>query len=69
MIRDASGSSAIRRAEASILLATVRKKHDDSEFRDTFLGYQVRELEQVIPPWRRAIRWDDVDLSEGGEED
>jgi hypothetical protein len=69
MIWNASGSTAIHRAEASLLLDTIRKKPDDSEFRDEFLGYNVRELEQVIPPWRRAIRWDDVDLSKAEEED
>jgi len=62
MIWKASGSSAIQRAEASLLLDTVRNKPDDSEFRDAFLGYRVRELERVIPPWRRAIRWDDIDV-------
>jgi hypothetical protein len=68
MIWNASGSTAIQRAEASLLLDTIRKKPDDSELRDAFLGYKVRELEQVIPPWRRAIRWDDVDLSKVEEE-
>jgi hypothetical protein len=67
MIWDASGSTAIRRAEASLLLDTIRKKPDDSELRDEFLGYKVRELEQVIPPWRRAIRWDDVELTNAEE--
>jgi hypothetical protein len=69
MIWEASGSTAIQRAEASLLLDTVRKKPDDSELRDAFLGYKVRELEQVIPPWRRAIRWDDVELSKAEAED
>ncbi len=69
LIWEASNSSAIRRAEASLLLGTVRKKPDDSEFRNSFLGYGVRELEQVIPPWRRATRWDDIDVSKTEEED
>jgi hypothetical protein len=56
----ASRSPAIRRAEASLLVDSVRKKPDDSEFRDSFLGYRVSDLERVIPPWRRAIRWDDI---------
>jgi hypothetical protein len=67
MIWKASGSSAIQRAEASILLDTLRKKPDDSELRDAFLGYQVRYLEEVIPPWRRPIRWDDIDLETAEE--
>jgi hypothetical protein len=68
MIWEASNVSAIRRAEASLLLDTIRKKPDDSDLRDSFLGYRVRDLEQVIPPWRRPIRWDDVELSETHEE-
>jgi hypothetical protein len=67
MISEASGSSAIRRAEASILVDTIRKKPEDSEFRDAFLGYRVRALEQVVPPWRREIQWDDIDVSENEE--
>jgi hypothetical protein len=69
MIWEASGASAVRRAEASLLLDTIRKKPDESELRDFFLGYRVRHLEQVIPPWRRTIRWDDIDLSGTDEED
>ena len=60
----ASSSSAIRRAEASLLLDRIGKKPDDSELRDSFLGYRVRDLEQVIPPWRRVVRWDDINVSE-----
>lgn len=69
MIWEAADASAVRRAEASILLATIRKKPDDSELRDSFLGYGVRDLEQVIPPWRRAIRWNDIEVSDTEEED
>jgi hypothetical protein len=69
MIREASHASAVRRAEASLLLDTIRKKPDDSELRDSFLGYRVRDLEQVIPPWRRPIRWDDIAVSGTEEED
>jgi hypothetical protein len=69
MIWEASGVSAVRRAEASLLLDTIRKKPDDSELRDSFLGYRVRDLEQVIPPWRRPIRWDDIEMSDLTDED
>jgi hypothetical protein len=68
VVWEASAASAIRRAEASLLLDTIRKKPDDSELRDAFLGYRVRDLEQVIPPWRRAIRWDDIEISATEEE-
>jgi len=67
MIWNASRSPATQRAEASLLLGTINKKPDDSDLRDTFLGYKIRELEGVIPPWRRAIRWDDIDVSKDAE--
>ncbi|HEX9983639.1 MAG TPA: hypothetical protein VGF69_10270 [Thermoanaerobaculia bacterium] len=69
MIWKASAASAVRRAEASLLLGRVRKKPDDSGLRDYFLGYRVRDLEHVIPPWRRALRWADIEISDKEEED
>ncbi|HWW62150.1 MAG TPA: hypothetical protein VN181_12340, partial [Thermoanaerobaculia bacterium] len=64
LVWEASSASAVRRAEASLLLDTIRKKPNDSELRDEFLGYRVHDLEQVVPPWRRVIRWDDIEISE-----
>lgn len=49
-----------RRAEATLLLWGVRAKPDDSALRDNFLGYRVRDLAEVAPPWREPARWEDV---------
>jgi hypothetical protein len=49
-----------RRAEAELLLWRVRAKPDDSALRDNFLGYRVRELADVVPPWREPTEWEDV---------
>ncbi|MDQ3283471.1 MAG: hypothetical protein M3Q69_18885, partial [Acidobacteriota bacterium] len=68
-IWEASTASAIWRAEASLLLDTIRKKPEDSEHRDSFLGYRVRDMELVIPPWRRPVEWDDIDITDNDEED
>jgi hypothetical protein len=69
MIWNASGVPAIRRAEASLLLDTLRKKPDDSELRDVFLGYRVRELEGIVTPWRHPIRWEDIDVTKPADDD
>lgn len=52
---------AARRGEAMLLLSKIRAKPDDSDLRDNFLGYPVRELAQVVPPWRVTKRWEDVE--------
>ncbi|MEY2549553.1 MAG: hypothetical protein QOD64_2135 [Verrucomicrobiota bacterium] len=52
-----------RRAEGVLLLGRIRKKVDDSELRDTFLGYSGRELDEVVPPWRKSLRWEDIDVT------
>ena len=46
-----------RRAEATLLLRSVRAKPDDSTLRDSFLGYRVRDLADVVPPWREPTQW------------
>ncbi len=51
-----------RRAEAVLLIGKIRKKVDDSELRDTFLGYSVRELSEVVPPWHESLHWEDIDV-------
>jgi hypothetical protein len=49
-----------RRADAALLLRRLRAKPDDSELRDNFLGYPVRELAETVPPWRHPTYWEDV---------
>lgn len=68
MIWNATRSAGTVRAEAGLLLETIEKKPEDSVLRNSFLGYRVRDLEQVIPPWRRAIRWEDVDVTASQDE-
>lgn len=63
-----SGAPATRRAEAQLLVRKIRKKTDDSDLRDNFLGYPVRELSAVVPPWRRVVRWDDIRVTRSAEE-
>lgn len=58
------GARATRRAEAHLLLGTIRKKVEDSELRDNFLGYRVGELEGVVPPWRQKVGWGDIDITD-----
>ena len=68
IIWEATTASAIRRAEASLLLGSIRKTPDDSELRDSFLGYRVRDLELVMSPWRRPVQWDDLDVTSNEED-
>jgi hypothetical protein len=53
-----------RRAEAHLLIRTIRKKVEDSELRDNFLGHRVGDLAGVVHPWRQKIRWADIDITE-----
>lgn len=62
VIRD-SHEPASRRAEATLLVGRIRKKVDDNELRDSFLGYSVRELSEVVPPWCKTTRWEDIDTT------
>lgn len=64
-----SGASPARRGEAQLLVRNLRKKMDDSDLRDTFLGYPVRELADVVPPWRQEVRWDDIRVTRSAHEE
>ncbi len=52
-----------RRAEAVMLLRRIHKNVDDSELRDKFLGYSVRELSEVVPPWHNPLGWENIDVT------
>jgi hypothetical protein len=52
-----------RRAEAALIVREVRKKVDDHDLQDKFLGYSVRELADVVTPWHRPTRWDDIEIT------
>jgi hypothetical protein len=62
IIRDSRAPSS-RRAEGVLLIGRIRKKVDDNELRDTFLGYSVRELSEVVPPWHESLHWEDIDVT------
>jgi GGDEF domain-containing protein len=51
-----------RLAEGVMLTGRIRKRVEDNELRDTFLGYSVRDLSDVVPPWHEAFGWEDIDL-------
>jgi hypothetical protein len=61
MIYENANIPAVRRAQAQLLVWKVRQKPDDSRFRDNFLGYSVRDVTAVAPPWRQAKQWDNVE--------
>jgi hypothetical protein len=51
------------RGEAQLLLRQLKKKWDDSDLRDGFLGFPVRELAEVVEPWHGRPDWDQIDLT------
>jgi len=57
-----SQSPASRRSEAVLLVGKIRNDVDDREHRDNFLGYSIRELESVVPPWRTSVNWSDIEV-------
>jgi hypothetical protein len=66
LISDAA-VSATRRAEAYLLLGTIRHKVGDSELRDNLLGHRVGNLAAVVPPWRQKVGWGDIRITEEEE--
>jgi hypothetical protein len=56
-----------RRAEAHLLIRTIRKKVEDSELRDNFLGHRVGDLAAVVHPWRQEIRWADIQITDDAQ--
>jgi hypothetical protein len=62
VIRKSTESSS-RRAEAALLVRTIRNKVDDSELRDYFLSHSVRDLSGVVSPWYERPRWEDIEIT------
>lgn len=50
------------RGEAHLLLRQLKKKWDDSDLKDQYLECPVRELADVVEPWRGRLDWDQIDL-------
>jgi len=57
-----SRSPASRRSEALLLVGKISKDVEGHEFRDKSLGYTLRDLASVVPPWHERVRWDDIEV-------
>jgi hypothetical protein len=64
-----SSAPASIRGEAQLLLRQPKKKWDDSNLRDGYLGFPVRELADVVEPWHGPPNWDAIDLENPSDTD
>jgi hypothetical protein len=51
-----------RRAQPALLARKIRKRVDDSDLRDKFLGHSTRDLSNVVRPWFRALQRDEIEV-------
>lgn len=67
MLHRESRATSTRRAQAQLLIDKIRKKIDDAELRDNFLGYPVRDLSTTVSPWRSVLDWRDIEVTPNEE--
>lgn len=59
-----SQAASTTKGEALLLLRQVRARSDDSDLQQHFLGYDVREVESVVAPWRQIGSWEEIETTE-----